>query len=64
MIQKVKSIKLKHLKNKLIIVKVGDADRPASPSDIEDMNKVMSKALKGVKCRLLITHHAVKIQAI
>jgi hypothetical protein len=60
----VKSKKLKDLKNRLIVVKVGDAERPASPEDITSIKKQFKKVLKGIKCRVLVTHHAVRVSTI
>jgi hypothetical protein len=61
---KIKEIPLKSLKNKLLIVKVGNDERPAGPKDIKDTKKVFKKALKGVKCRILVTHHALSVRVV
>jgi hypothetical protein len=55
---------LSSLKGKLVIVKVGNEDRPACPDDIKNMLKQIKSALAGTKCRLLVTHHAVEIEVI
>ncbi len=57
-------IDIDSLKGKLVIVKVGSEDRPASADDIKDMAKHMKKSLAGAKCRLLVTHHLIEIEVI
>jgi hypothetical protein len=58
-----KIMKLKNIvKNRLVVVKVGNDDRPAGPKDIKDMKKKIKKALK--KNRILVTHHAVEFEII
>ena len=47
----------KLLKNKLLVVKVGNDERPAGKQDIKDVRKQIKKALRENKP--LVTHHAV-----
>ena len=46
------------LEGRLVIFKIGDGDRPASPKDIKDAQRQIEKALKGINCRIMVTHHA------
>lgn len=54
----------KHV-DRIILVKVGDKDRPATEEDIKDISQCMDKALKSENPRgdisALVTHHAVEI---
>lgn len=53
---------------RIILVKVGNNDRPAEAEDIEDMAKVMESALRSENAAgdlaTLVTHHAVQIENI
>lgn len=53
---------------RIILVKVGNNDRPAEAEDIEDMAKVMESALRSENAAgdlaALVTHHAVQIENI
>jgi hypothetical protein len=60
----VKSKKLKDLKDRFIIVQVGDSERPATADEIKDMRKQFKHALRGIKCRVLVTHHAVRVKVV
>jgi len=47
------------LEGKIILVKVGTDERPASPQDIQEVRGLMEELLKGtVGSRVLVTHHA------
>lgn len=54
----------KYLEGKLIVVKVGDADRPALQSDLDDVEKQLKKAFKGSKCIMVVTHHCIEFEVI
>jgi hypothetical protein len=49
------------LHGKVLVITVGDENRPASKEDCEDVEKVFAEKLKGIDCRLVVTHHAVRI---
>lgn len=55
---------LADLNNKLVIVKIGSEDRPATEQDIKDAEKQIRKALKGIKCRIVVTHHCFDISIV
>jgi len=54
------------LNGKLVLVKVGNSDRPASADDLEDMKKQWEDALNNseVDCTVIITHHAVDVDVL
>lgn len=56
------SIPLSSLEGRLLVVRVGDDHRPAGPEDIKKMELSMKKLLKGVNCKLLVTHHSVSFE--
>lgn len=47
----------------LIIVKLGNDDRPASQEDIDAMAKTLKKAFKKGK-NVVVTHHAVSFETL
>lgn len=48
---------------KLLVVKIGNDQRPASSEDIKEFKRIMGKELKwSKKFELLITHHAVQFE--
>lgn len=47
----------------LIIVKLGNDDRPASQEDINAMAKTLKKALRKGK-NVVVTHHAVSFEVL
>jgi hypothetical protein len=47
----------------LIIVKLGNEDRPASQEDIDAMAKTLRKALRKGK-NVVVTHHAVSFEVL
>ena len=49
------------LEGRLIHVTVGSDARPAGPKDIEDVEKMFKAKLKGIDCRLVVTHDLVRI---
>ena len=56
------SKKNKKSKN-LLVVKIGNDERPASPEDIREFKRILGKELKwSKKFELLITHHAVQFE--
>lgn len=58
--------KFKDLEGKFLHVKVGNADRPATDDQIEDIqNKIVSLFEKNnVNCLTFVTHHAVDMEII
>ena len=59
-------IVFKDLEGKLIHIKVGDAHSPANDDDIEKIQNKMQKIVdeEDIKCRVLVTHHAVEIKIV
>jgi hypothetical protein len=51
---------------KFLHIKVGTADNPASPGDIEEIEGKMVKLItkNNINCAVLVTHHAVEIKII
>lgn len=47
----------------LIIVKLGNEDRPASQEDIDNLAKSLKKAIKKGK-NIVITHHAIEFERV
>lgn len=47
----------------LIIVKLGNEDRPASQEDIDTLAKSLKKAIKKGK-NIVITHHAIEFERV
>lgn len=54
----------KYLEGKLLVVRVGDEDRPASQVDIDDVQAQLKKAFKGAKCTTIVTHHCIDFEII
>ncbi|MFA7219198.1 MAG: hypothetical protein WC119_01665 [Synergistaceae bacterium] len=53
------------LEGSLLVVKVGNSERPASPDDINLAHKMLNDVLDGVKgIRVVVTHHAFDITKI
>jgi hypothetical protein len=53
------------LEGSLLIVKIGNESRPASPDDINLAHKTINEVLDGVKgVRVIVTHHAFDISKI
>lgn len=52
------------LAGRLLFVKVGSDDRPATPDDIKDMEVLVARALHGIDCRVIVTHHALTTEII
>lgn len=56
------------LENDCFIVKVGTNDRPATESDLEDVEKSLTDLVKTMKLdkepSILITHHCVSVESI
>lgn len=47
----------------LILIKLGDDNRPATQKDIDNLRKDIKKAIKKGKS-IMITHHAVSIEKV
>ena len=57
------SIPIYQLKDNILIVKVGNEDRPAGPDDITQVRNELTKILKDFEgCRVLVIHHAIDFQ--
>jgi hypothetical protein len=58
--------KFKDLEGKFLHVKVGDADRPATPKDIESIQEKLIALFESnnVSCLTFVTHHAVDMEII
>jgi hypothetical protein len=52
---------LRALTDKLIIVKVGDPESPATADDLNDITATLCDLLKGVDLNILVTHHNVEL---
>ena len=54
------------IEGKLLLVRVGSADRPANGDDIEEVENKLVKLLNDnkINCAVLVTHHAVTIDLI
>lgn len=65
--KKVKSdIEYKDIKGRLLHIKIGDADSPATSDDILDLQGRIEEILEknSVDCLALVTHHAVQIDIV
>ena len=58
----------KDLKDNCLIVKVGDKDRPATDTDLADMEEALDKLFQAMKLDfippVLVTHHVVSFESI
>jgi len=63
---KVKLQKLKDLEGEFLLVKVGTADRPASDSEIKDIQEKLLALFEenDINCVTFVTHHAVTMEII
>lgn len=54
------------IEGKIMLVRVGNDDRPANPGDIEEIEDKLIKLLddNNINCAVLVTHHAVSIDLI
>lgn len=56
--------------DKVVLIKVGTDNRPASQKDLENVGKQVEKAIKGNKRKsknllsYIVTHHAVSVETI
>lgn len=48
----------------MLVVKVGNDERPAGPDDIADTVKSITEALKGGVSPVLVTHHAISFEVV
>jgi hypothetical protein len=55
---------LRELRDKLILVKVGSDDEPATEADLSDIGNLMSSLLRGTDLNVMVTHHAVKVDIV
>ncbi len=62
----IEQTKCPDLENKFVHVKVGDAGRPATDADVEDMEEKLGNLFEenGINCITLVTHHAVTVEII
>jgi len=64
-LDQVEIMKEEELEGCLLVVKIGNQDRPASPDDINLAYKMLNEVLDGVKgVRVVVTHHAFDISKI
>jgi hypothetical protein len=64
-LDQVEIMKEEDLEGCLLVVKIGNQDRPASPDDINLAYKMLNEVLDGVKgVRVVVTHHAFDITKI
>ena len=64
-LDEVSIIKEGDLEGCLLIVRIGNDNRPASPQDIELAYNMLNEALVGVKgVRVIVTHHAFHIEKV
>lgn len=52
------------LDGKLLHVRVGDENKPATNDDIVAMEENLEDLFKGIDCLVLVTHHAVSVEII
>jgi len=54
------------LEGKLLLVKVGNDDRPATDADIEDIESKLTSLLEenNIDCLAFVTHHAIEFEII
>lgn len=52
---------LGNLEGRLLVVKVGSEKSPATPKDIKNVKRELDKVLKGVNCKVWVTHHSIDI---
>jgi hypothetical protein len=52
------------IEKKLLFVKVGSKDEPASTDQIKDIEKNLISVLKNVDCAVFVTHHNVQLEVI
>jgi len=50
----------KDLKGKVLIIKVGSDNRPATDEDIKEVAKSLEKYLSDIDCKIIVTHHAIE----
>ena len=62
----VKIKKYKDIDGKLLLVRVGNEDRPATDREIDDIKKQITALLEenSVECLVFVTHHAVDIKIV
>lgn len=62
----IEQISCPDLENKFLLVRVGDAGRPASEEDIKEVTEKLEKMFdeNGINCLTLVTHHAVSVEII
>jgi len=64
-LDEVSVVKESSLEGCLLIVRIGNDNRPASPQDIELAYNMLNEALVGVKgVRVIVTHHAFEVEKI
>ena len=64
-LDQVEALKSEELEGSLLVVKIGNQERPASPDDINLAYKMLNEVLDGVKgVRVVVTHHAFDITKI
>ena len=64
-LDQVEIMKEEELEGCLLVVKIGNQDRPASPDDINLAYKMLNEVLDGVKgVRVVVTHHAFDISKV
>lgn len=62
----IEKINCEDLENKFLLVRVGDADSPATTEDINEITEKLEKMFKvnGINCLTFVTHHAVTVNII
>jgi hypothetical protein len=64
-LDQIELMKEEDLEGCLLVVKIGNQERPASPDDINLAYKMLNEVLDGVKgVRVVVTHHAFDISKI
>ena len=52
------------IEKRLLFVKVGSKEEPASTDQIKDIEKNLISVLKNVDCAVFVTHHNVQLEVI
>jgi len=62
----IEKISCPDLENKFILVRVGDAARPATEDDIKEVTDKLENMFEqnGINCLTFVTHHAVSVEII
>jgi len=64
----IETIDLAQLRDKVLVVKLGTDDRPATDEDLacfqEDFKKLIDKAGLGFEIKVMVTHHAMEFEVL